>query len=352
MLKIQKVFHQYQAKAKRGRSGDRKYSLNNISFDLLEGELLAIVGETGSGKTTLLKIIAGQEIVSKGQVVFEGKRVLGPHEQLIPGHPEIALVAQDFQLFPHHTVYDNLEYQLRKHKATSIDKRIKELLSFFGLSQHKHKKPSQLSGGQQQKLALAKALSHRPKVLLLDEPFAHLDLIQTQAYKQEIQRLIKELNVAVILVTHIVQDAFGFANQIMVLQKGKLIQKAPPTELYKQPKNAYIAELTGTANLLTGNELKQVLTKSELKKIKGFELDKSYCFRPQYVIVETVAPTKKIPKNQQATIQKIEFEGLFYSFELLTKEGLIIKSVAFKNHWLVGEQIAFEVEAKFVHEFT
>lgn len=330
MLKVQKIHHQYLPKGEQ--------TLKNVSFDLHAGQLLAIVGETGSGKTTLLKILSGLIAPIQGWVELNGEKLEDPREQLIPGHPQIALVAQDFQLFPHHTVYDNLEYQLRKHKAESIDKRIRELLRFFDLGKHKNKKPSQLSGGQQQKVALAKALSHRPKVLLMDEPFAHLDFIQTQSYKKEIKRLITELDLAVILVTHTIQDALSIADEIIILQKGKMLQMAAPRELYTKPKDSYIAQLTGHINLLKGSELQTILSKKILNKIPSFSGEITYGIRPQHI---------RLTQGKKAKIHQIEFEGMFYLISIVTRSGIVLKVISTQNNWSIGESLGFEVEAEF-----
>ena len=328
MLEAKKIYHQYVPKG--------NYTLKNISFALEAGQLLAIVGETGSGKTSLLKILAGLEPVSKGGVYFQKKKLVDPREQLIPGHPAIELVAQDFRLFPHHTVYDNLEYQLRKHKADGIDKRIKGLLRYFDLTAHKNKKPAAISGGQQQKLALAKALAHQPKVLLMDEPFAHLDFIQTQTFKQEVKRLKEDLGLAIILVTHTVQDALSIADEMMILQKGQILQKAKPLSIYNRPRNAYVAQLTGYCNLLSGTEVEQGLSKRDLKKIKDFDVNSFYCIRPKFI---------GIKEGRKATVQNIEFEGLFYLVEILTLSGVRLKTVVANCPWSVGDRLGFMVEA-------
>lgn len=306
----------------------RAYALQSIRFPIKAHQVLAFVGASGSGKTTLLKLLAGQLQLTKGKIIFEQERLKGPNEVLIPGHKEISLVAQDYALLPNHTVFENIEFHLREHTKGYINKRIKELLQYFDLQGYKNKKPFELSGGQQQKLALAKAISNDPKLLLLDEPFSHLDNIQKSAFKQELNRLIQELNMSVILVTHTMEDALSLADEVLVLHKGKIIQRDQPEQLYHAPKNAYIAALTGNYNLLSVEELAPIM-------------EIPYETTQIGIRANDIVIGKK--GEHSATVNAVYFEGIYSIVEIALEPNLILKSIVLRNTYNIGDKVRVSI---------
>lgn len=211
-----------------------------------EGEKLAIAGETGSGKSTLMKIIAGLVQPDAGQVMFEQKRVLGPNDQLIPGHPFISYLSQHFELRNNYYVHEILEYanQLTASEASRI----------FQICQIEHlldrKTNDGLSGGEKQRIATARLLIHKPKLLLLDEPFSNLDLGHKQIMKSIIHQMSDSLKISIMMVSHDPDDILPWADRILIMKEGTIIQGATPLEIYQKPLNTYIAGLTGKYNLM------------------------------------------------------------------------------------------------------
>jgi ABC-type glutathione transport system ATPase component len=224
-----------------------------LNLSVEKGQVLGLIGESGSGKSTLLRIIAGLENRDKGEVFLEGKRIQNPKEALIPGYLEIQLVHQEYQLYPYSTVEENISRPLLLFDKEYRRKRVRDLLRLLGLEIHKNKLPKQLSGGQQQKVAIGRALSMEPQVLLLDEPFSSLDTIQTRELLMELRAIFNKLNVTVILVTHDLEDALQLSDELVILHQGKIIQKGTPQEVYKKPQNLYTARLFSHLNPVPDN---------------------------------------------------------------------------------------------------
>jgi ABC-type Fe3+/spermidine/putrescine transport system ATPase subunit len=229
--------------------GDRKV-IQKISFSLEKGEILSILGESGSGKTTLLHLIAALQEPDSGSLLLENKIITPPSEKLIAGHPEIKLVRQDYGLFPNISIRENVAYELRFYETNYRNKRVDKLLKISNLQKVQDQLPRKVSGGEQQRTVIIKALAEEPKLLLLDEPFSHLDTRNKRRLKETILQIIRSLGVACIFVTHDVNDAFGMADKLVIMQKGKFLQIDTPQAIYENPKNQYIAELTGDINMI------------------------------------------------------------------------------------------------------
>jgi ABC-type sulfate/molybdate transport systems ATPase subunit len=221
--------------------------LRNISFRQQPFQKLAIAGETGAGKSTLLQIIAGLAAPSAGTVHFEGQRVEDPHEQLIPGHPGIAYLSQQFELPKFLRVEQVLRYADKLGAAEA--RRLYELCQIDHLLQ---RKTNQLSGGERQRTALARLLLGAPRLLLLDEPFSNLDSAHKQTLKTVIRDVGEQLGLSCLLVSHDPLDTLSWADEILVLRAGELVQQGPPQQLYRQPVSEYVAALFGDYNLLRG----------------------------------------------------------------------------------------------------
>ncbi|MCK0125337.1 ABC transporter ATP-binding protein [Gelidibacter sp. F2691] len=222
----------------------RNYAIENVSFNLKAGQVCAIVGESGSGKTTLVRLIAGLERPDHGSIAMGDKIIASLDKFVQPEKRKIGLVFQEYALFPHLTIFENVLYGLSKMKDKKS--RAQEMLDLVGLSEMGQRYPHQLSGGQQQRVALARALAPEPSLLILDEPFSNLDTMLRTQLRNEVFDIIKKTGVTVLFVTHDTQDALSVADEILILQNGRVIQKDVATNLYVKPNTLYVASLFGS----------------------------------------------------------------------------------------------------------
>ncbi|MFA5575554.1 MAG: ABC transporter ATP-binding protein [Brumimicrobium sp.] len=221
----------------------KNYSVEDVSFQLKKGNVCAIVGESGSGKTTLVRLIAGLERPNSGTIYLDGKVIVSIDKFVQPEKRNIGLVFQEYALFPHLTVFDNILYGISKRKDKK--QRVREMLELVGLSDMEDRYPHQLSGGQQQRVALARALAPEPSLLILDEPFSNLDTMMREQLRNEVFDIIKKTDATVLFVTHDTQDALAVADEILILQNGKVVQKDAASNLYINPNTLYVASLFG-----------------------------------------------------------------------------------------------------------
>lgn len=235
--------------SKRYRSAG-KSAVDNVSFSLNKGEILALVGESGSGKTTLLRLIAGLEHPDSGNMRLGGEIIVNGQKSLAANKRKTGMVFQDYALFPHLTIFGNVAFGLNGFNKKEIGQRVYETLELTGLKEDVKKYPHQLSGGQQQRVALARALAPRPMLLLMDEPFSNLDTILRDQVREEVRQIIKSVGITAILVTHDTKDAFSTADKIAVMLEGQLLQIDTPDALYNEPSSTYVAELFGKSNNL------------------------------------------------------------------------------------------------------
>jgi ABC-type Fe3+/spermidine/putrescine transport system ATPase subunit len=222
--------------------------LENISFEVAEGEVLVLLGASGSGKTTILRIIAGLEMPYTGKVVLHGKDVT----ELPARERGVGVIFQSYALFPKMTVEKNIGYglRIRKRKRKEIRETVNELLKLVQLEEHRKKYPSQLSGGQQQRVAIARTLAYNPEVLLFDEPFGALDTQTRVHLRREIRALLRKVNVPSIFITHDQEEALELGDRIAVLYQGHIEQLGTPFEIYNHPATEYVATFLGAANIL------------------------------------------------------------------------------------------------------
>ena len=228
-----------------------KEILNNISFDIKEGELVCILGPSGCGKTTLLNIIGGFVSDFLGDVLLSDENI----NNIPPEKREIATVFQSYGLFTHKNVIDNVSYGLKllKIDKNTRENRAKEMLEKVGLAGYEKKKIKELSGGEQQRVAIARSMVLNPKLLLLDEPLSNLDVHLRDVMRKEIKRIQKQFGVTMIIVTHDQEDAFKLADRVIVINKGHIEQIGTPEELYKEPKSNFISSFIGENNIIDEN---------------------------------------------------------------------------------------------------
>ena len=238
---------------KKSYAATEKKVLNGVDIRLKKGESLAILGYSGEGKTTLLRLLAGLLSPDGGSIHFKGEPLPGPDEKLVPGHEDIRLVYQHFGLDHSLTVGQNLRHRMLGFKPEVIEKRSRRLLKWCLLDKLENQAIELLSGGEKQRLALARALADYPELLLLDEPFSSIDIPLRLHFKRGLAQFAIEDGFSMILVTHDYQDAFQLADHIMVLHKGKIIRMGTPRDIYEQPGHKVVAELLGAINLMKEN---------------------------------------------------------------------------------------------------
>ncbi|MBX3254671.1 MAG: ABC transporter ATP-binding protein [Chitinophagaceae bacterium] len=278
---------------------ERDFELKHISFTQQRLQKIAVAGETGSGKSTLLKIIAGLVQPDTGEVWFEGEKVKGPYEQLIAGHPGIAYLSQYFELRNNYRVEEILEYANRLYEAD-------ELYTICDITHLLKRKTNELSGGERQRVALARLLSTAPSLLLLDEPFSNLDLIHKNILKNVINNIGEALKITCMLVSHDPQDILPWADDILVLRDGLLIERGTPSAIYNQPACLYTAGLFGKYNVLS-SALANALIKTRLP-----ENGKQVLVRPEHLLISTNTGT-----GIQGIIENILYLGNAMEAEIL-----------------------------------
>ena len=225
-------------------------AVDNVDLDISDGEFFALLGPSGCGKTTTLRMIAGLELPSAGTLQIFGDEV----GSLPPNKRPVNTVFQNYALFPHMSVADNVAFGLRMRKVSKseISARVEEAISLVRMSGMEARRPSQLSGGQQQRVALARALVNRPKVLLLDEPLAALDLKLRQEMQFELKQLQREVGITFVFVTHDQEEALALSDRIGVMNEGRLLQVGTPEEMYDAPVDRFVADFIGRSNFLKG----------------------------------------------------------------------------------------------------
>jgi sulfate transport system ATP-binding protein len=224
--------------------------LEDIHFDVAQGEALVLLGSSGSGKTTILRIIAGLEEPDSGDVALHGKDVT----RMPARERGVGVIFQDYALFPYMTVEENIGYglRIRRRPRREIRAAVERLLELVKLGDHRHKTPAQLSGGQRQRVAIARTLAYQPQVLLFDEPFGALDTQTRLHLRREIRALLKEVDVSAIFITHDQEEALEMGDRIAVLNAGRIEQVGTPEQVYSSPATEYVATFLGAANLLLG----------------------------------------------------------------------------------------------------
>ncbi len=268
-----------------------EYVLQGINLTIGKGEFITLLGASGCGKTTTLRIIAGLEQPDSGSVWLEGQDVTA----LEPNRRDVNTVFQNYALFPHMNVAENIGYglKIRKVPKGEIKKKVKEMLELVQLEGYEKRKPSELSGGQRQRVAIARALANNPRVLLLDEPLGALDLQLRRAMQLELKRLQKKLGITFIYITHDQEEAINMSDRIVVMNKGRFEQIGTPDEIYDHPRTSYVATFVGNANILKGTV---VSVSGSYAKVKlGEQFAKVYIGANQEdQITETLIPGEPV----------------------------------------------------------
>ena len=232
------------------KSFDGEVVLDHIDLDIYDNEFLTLLGPSGCGKTTTLRLIGGFETADEGDIIFMGENInnMPPHKR------NVNTVFQRYALFPHLNVFENVAFPLREKKLPKdeIETRVREMLSLVALNGFEKRSVTRLSGGQQQRVAIARALISRPKVLLLDEPLAALDLKLRKDMQVELKKIQKQTGITFIFVTHDQEEALSMSDTVVVMSEGRIQQIGTPIDIYNEPKNAFVADFIGESNIVDG----------------------------------------------------------------------------------------------------
>ncbi|TAE64295.1 MAG: ABC transporter ATP-binding protein [Bacteroidetes bacterium] len=237
---------------------DIKFAVKNISLELKRKQILSILGENGSGKSTLLKMLAGLIEPDAGKIFIDKEVLLGPEIKLVAGHPKIKLIHQDYHLFPNISLADNILYPLRQYTKENQQQKLEELVDLVNLEEVSHKIPRNASGGEQQRAAIAMAIAAEPSFLLLDEPFANLDVFNKNELLSHFRKIVHRTGIGLAFVTHDAQDALAIADKVMIIKDGEILQTGDAETIYSNPINQYVAKITGEANILKKKEVESL----------------------------------------------------------------------------------------------
>ena len=279
MLQVQNISFSYKDKP----------TLKSISISLEKGKTLAIIGESGCGKSTLLKLIYGLYDLNDGQIFWNENEVLGPKYNLIPGMDYMKYMAQDFDLMPFITVAENVGKYLSNIYKEKKNERISELLEIVEMTEFANTKAQFLSGGQMQRVAIARVLALEPEVLLLDEPFSHIDNFRKNSLRRKLFSYLKEKQITTIIATHDSTDVLSYADEVIVMKDGEIIEKGNPKSIYNSPKNSYVASLFDDVNEITINGKKELLFPHQLQIVSMSDLKVTVMncyFRGSHYLVE------------------------------------------------------------------
>ncbi|MDB5241491.1 MAG: polyamine transporter ATPase [Spirosoma sp.] len=324
------------------KSFDDVTAVRNVSFTLLPGQLMGLVGASGSGKSTLLNMLAGLADVNTGVVRLNGERVPGPADVLVAGHPQIRLVHQDYLLMPNVSIRENIMYALRFFEKTYSNARVDELLKRCRLTDVQHRLPRQVSGGEKQRTAIARAVADRPAVLLLDEPFSHLDLPNRLIMRDLLFELIQHDKAgprftdtpptACLFVTHEATDALSITDTLGILRDGRLVQFGSPSEVYHQPATAYTARLTGSVNIIRAKHLPALGLPAPAQP------EMLICLRPEQIQLDDA--------GVKGTVKAVFFKGSHYEVEIELSRYVCLRLLTSRNDLQNGQQVGIRVMAE------
>ena len=334
--------------------------IDGVSFSVASGSIACLLGPSGCGKTTLLRCVAGFEDVAEGEILLDGQVVSQPGIRTPPEARRIGMVFQDYALFPHLTVADNVAFGLRGMSAAEKAGRIDEMLALVGLAGQSRKYPHEMSGGQQQRVSLARALAPQPRLVLLDEPFSNLDVDLRERLSLEVRDILKACGTTAILVTHDQREAFAMADEIGIVADGRIQQWDVPYNLYHRPGNRFVADFIGEGVFVPGTVLSATQVEVELGiLVSGIPVacDAGGCascgkscrldvlLRPDDVIHDDLSPVK-------AEVLLKAFRGAEILYTLRLPSGARVLSLVPSHHnHAIGEKIGIRLDVDHVVTF-
>lgn len=299
-------------------------AVQGVDFGIEKGQIAAIIGESGSGKSTLLRLINGLLEPTSGEVRYAGARIPPPRDRLIPGHPAMRLVSQNFEdLNTYAKAWDNVASRLSNADIEAKEQKTRAILDALRIGHRAQHRVFDLSGGEKQRVAIARALVDEPAVLLLDEPFNQVDASFREQLQQDIRRIVDTTGLTAVMVSHDPDEVMAMADQLLVLQAGRLVANGVPADLYRQPPNAYTARLLARSNILEAAEA----------RVLGIDTDSRVAIHPEWV---ALSEANGIP----ATVESVLFRG-FYEEVVVLAKGIRLKAISPEpGRYQKGQQVA------------
>ncbi len=313
--------------------------VDKVSFTVEHEEIFAILGPSGCGKTTTLRMIAGFERTDEGSVQLNGKTLECPYTHIPPEKRGVGFVFQDYALFPHLNVLENVKFGLGSLPKNQQTFRALEILELIGMKAYHTRKPQELSGGQQQRVALARALAPRPEMILMDEPFSNLDAVLRQSTRNEVRRVLKEAKMSAVLVTHDQEEALSVADRIGVMENGRLVQTGTPEEVYYRPKTRFVAQFLGKTNVLSA----QASGLEAMSEIGTLMIDKPargdimISIRPEHLTLEQCTPANS--SGMSGRVLRREFKGHDITYHVTMEKCSCIVHTDNRMPFGVGDQV-------------
>ncbi|WP_050180100.1 ABC transporter ATP-binding protein [Domibacillus robiginosus] len=338
-------------------------ALHEVNFHIRKGEFIAILGPSGCGKTTLLKLLAGFMEPSSGDIHIDGRLTASKNRIIPPEKRNIGMVFQSFALWPHMTVYEHVVFPLRHHRHTRDEwkqdmvARAQHVLKMVGLEQLFDRYPSKLSGGQKQRVALARAIAPLPDVLLMDEPLSALDIELRMEMRNEIQRIHRETHASVVYVTHDQGEALAMADQIIVMNNGKIEQIGSPEEVYTKPETAFVASFVGKCNMVKGKWHQNRFVPNEFPWEQWPDIGIADSLKQQGlcpVRPEQWHMTGHKGEGLKGTILSVQYQGkeIHYMVEVENENWTVHQSV-FQPKYRIGDTVSLSLKAeKNIHAAT
>ncbi len=325
---------------------DGETVLDKLNLEIKDKEFITLLGPSGCGKTTTLRIIAGFVEPDVGEVFFDGEKING-----VPAFKrQVNTIFQRYALFPHLNVYENIAFGLRvkKMKEAEIEEKVREMLSLVNLVGLEKRKIDTLSGGQQQRVAIARAIANNPKVLLLDEPLAALDLKLRKDMQTELKKIQQQLGITFIFVTHDQEEALSMSDRVVVMDGGKIQQVGTPQDIYNEPENAFVADFIGESNILDGVMIDDYLAEFSGKQFKC--LDAGFAKNENVDVVVRPEDVDIVPLEKgmlQGTVTSVTFLGVHY--EIIVDIGGFKWMIQTTDESRVGDNVGLFIEPDAIH---